>query len=397
LDSTFTWEIIPELQDVPKNLAPLFQPEFKYTIDMVHAFAETQIKFFTILKNNFGDNITSGLSGGYDTRLMLALMRKTGISPNLYVYGEDNSRDVKIAKMIARGENFKIQHINKDAYPKVGLEDYHEILSGNFYWFDGLGNTGIFDNGSDLDTRMQRAKGSPVQLNGIGGEIYRNNGKLPDQEIPVQHFIRSKYRLPDYSVATLLLEKDAFYCNLDEKLRATLSISGERMTREKVEMHYPFFLYKYCTSINSSINAQFSKTLTPFTEARFVYPSFIIPLQNKNYGVFHCSLIEFIDPDLTKYPFTKGFDFLKKISISKKERIDELFLKAYYSIKASNKSPDKSPENGHPYFLQEEYLKKVFGNMKNLSINRFLNLSHINNPKILSRALSIECLIQDTF
>jgi asparagine synthase (glutamine-hydrolysing) len=397
LDSKSIWKILPEIQETPKKLVPLLQPHSKNITEIVQAFAETQIEYFTMLKNNYGDNITSGLSGGYDTRLMLALMRKVGISPNLYVYGDDTARDVEIAKTIAKGEGLKLEHINKSNYPNVELHDFHEILSRNFYGFDGLGNTGIFDNGSDLDTRMQRAKGAAVQLNGVGGEIYRNNGKLPDQEITVQSFIRSKYRLPDYSMRTHPLEKDLFYSNLEEKLKATLSIDGERMTRQQVEMHFPFFLYKYCSSINSSINNQFSYSLTPFTEARFVYPSFIIPLRNKNFGVFHCSLIQCIDPNLTKYPFTKGFDFLNKINVSEKERIDELFLKAYYSIKASNSSPIKSPENRHPYFLQEEYLREIFGNTKNLFINRFLKLNQINNPKILSRALSIECLIQDKF
>lgn len=328
---------------------------------------------------------------------MLALMRKVGISPKLYVYGKDQSRDVKIAQSIAKGEQFDLVHINKHKYCRVPANAFYELITRNYYCFDGLGNTGIFDNGSDIDTRIGRTRTCSIQLNGIGGEIYRNNGKLPNQAISVKSFIRAKYRLGDCSMGAQWLDKEDFYLNLEKKLVAALSIEEERLTRQQIEMHFPFFLYKYWTSINCSINNQFSHALTPFTEARFVYPSFRIPIKNKDYGAFHCLLIERIDRNLMQYPFTKGFDFRTKIPGARNKNIDELLLKAYYSIKTYTTNKIESPGRPIPYYLQENYLKEIFGPRNSLFINQFLSVEKIKNPDVLSRALSLESVIQDTF
>lgn len=57
----------------------------------------------------------------------------------------------------------------------------------------------------------------------------------------------------------------------------------------------------------------------------------------------------------------------------------------------------RTPETARPYYLQEPYLQEIFGNTKSLALNDFLCLNTIENPKILSRALTLECLIQNRF
>ncbi len=395
LGSEYVWEVFPDIKKLTKKKEPASGMEFEDKKDFSQMIVRTQIEYFAMLKDLFGDNITAGLSGGYDTRLMLALMRKVGLSPKLYVYGRDQSTDVEIAKAIAKGEHFTIAHINKGHSDKVPIDVFYDILAKNFYAFDGMGNYGIFDNGSDLDARICRTRASDVQLNGIGGEIYRNNGKLPDQEMTVRQFIRSKYRLMEFPQGPEWLDREDFYLNLEGKLKAALSLDSETLSRPQIEMHYPFFVYKYWTSINCSINQQFSQALTPFTEARFIYPSFNIPIKHKDYGAFHCGLIKLIDPNLLQYPFTNGLDRLAEMPVAKDKHIDELFLRAYHSIKMAKKEKQPSPEPSLPYFMQENYLSQIFESIERLSINDFVMVGNIHDPNVLSRALSLECLMKD--
>jgi hypothetical protein len=49
---------------------------------------------------SFGDRVTCALSGGYDSRLILALLRRHGVSPRVYVYGPPGDKDVELARTI---------------------------------------------------------------------------------------------------------------------------------------------------------------------------------------------------------------------------------------------------------------------------------------------------------
>ena len=57
------------------------------------------IKYFKSVINNY-DQFSLGLSGGFDSRLLLALMLKCNIKPIIHTNGDSASGDVKIARDI---------------------------------------------------------------------------------------------------------------------------------------------------------------------------------------------------------------------------------------------------------------------------------------------------------
>src|SRR5882672_6835484 len=65
-------------------------------------------RYFAAVARGFGDRVRCALSGGYDSRLILAFLRRHGIKPNLYVYGRAAERDVQLAAEIARRERFPL-------------------------------------------------------------------------------------------------------------------------------------------------------------------------------------------------------------------------------------------------------------------------------------------------
>jgi asparagine synthase (glutamine-hydrolysing) len=62
--------------------------------------------YFVSVAKSFGDHVTCALSGGYDSRLILAMLRRHGIRPRVYVYGPPGDKDVSLARAIAEGEGF---------------------------------------------------------------------------------------------------------------------------------------------------------------------------------------------------------------------------------------------------------------------------------------------------
>ena len=58
--------------------------------------------YFAAVAKIFGNRVTSALSGGYDSRLILAMLRRHGVAPHLFVYGNAGDQDVRLATAIAR-------------------------------------------------------------------------------------------------------------------------------------------------------------------------------------------------------------------------------------------------------------------------------------------------------
>lgn len=358
---------------------------------MVDYVSNQYLELFNIITKTFGNNITTALSGGYDSRLMVALLRRNGITPDMYVYGKDNSSDVIIAKNIAKSEDFYIEHINKDSFDKIEIDDYADVIEKNFYFFDGLGNGGIFDNGTDVATRESRSLGGKLQLNGAGGEIWRNFWQLNSFEKKSIDFVRHKWDIFNYEAFTDEFSKKEYFTSFTKKLEKSINkISNKKkLTRKEMEISYPLFRYRYWQSIGNSTNLHFSNTLMPLMETSFLYPSFDLPIKYKYNGVFEASLINKIDPRLAKYPSNYGHNFIDNVSIKKRFRSlmmrnIPLIIKPYLRYKFSNNN-----EEIIPYFLDKKYLMQVV-DLDNAFISKYVNLHKMNDLDSFSRALTLE-------
>ena len=108
-------------------------------------------RYFGAVARSFGDRVRCALSGGYDSRLILAYLRRHGINPSVYVYGSAREPDVLLAQQIARGEGFALDVIDKDDRPLIPPLQFSEIAHRNFLATDGYGHAGIFHNGAETE------------------------------------------------------------------------------------------------------------------------------------------------------------------------------------------------------------------------------------------------------
>lgn len=275
------------------------------------------------LKGTFGEiadafdgHTDTALSGGYDTRLMLALLRAQHVQPDVHVYGRDTDVDVRIAKAIASGEGFPIAHTQKSPRGELPLDQVGETIARTFYAFDGAPNDGVFDDGSDLATRCQRCRTGRLMLNGGGGEVFRNFFYLPDRPMSIRQLLWSFYSQFDPATATGRFSEGAFHSLLGEKLRAAIGAPGERLTRSQVELAYPLFRCRFWMGRNNSLNSRFGSALTPFIDEQLVREAAEVPLAYKNFGVLEARLIALASPALAAYTSEYGFAFDKHPPLS---------------------------------------------------------------------------------
>ena len=404
LDSTRTWQISPQIGSQPKEVVPGPLPGSTMD-DRIARVSENLSGYFRILRDVFGDDVISSLSGGYDTRLLLALARNAGIRPRLFVYGPEDSGDVRVARAIAEGEGLELEHIDKSRFPRVPPDAFGEVVERNYYLFDGLGSTGVFDNGSDAATRIKRARQARLHLNGGGGEIYRGVWHVPDGRVSLEKFLNYRYGpvhivedFVDYSVCGDRFDRREFTAALGEKMKAALGVSRDWVTRREMMELYPFIRHKYWLSMNHSLDNQFSYALTPFAELRFVMESFSIPAEEKSHGRFEAALIRTLDERLAGYPSVYGFNFVDRAPWpgramkSMRQNLPYVLRPLIPFVRRKMQARRYRP----PFYLRGDYLEEIFAG-RDLQVRRYVDLEKVTDANMLSRILSVELLLRDSF
>ncbi|MFZ4535403.1 hypothetical protein [Propionivibrio sp.] len=391
LDSRKFWRHYPTMSQVERT--PVFD---SFTRDVSPSEVVEKVScelnaYYENLVKLFPQDIGSALSGGFDSRHMLALLRHAGATPSLYVYGTPDTSDVLVAKEITRGEKLSLDHIDKGASKKIDIDTFHESIERNLYFFDGIKPVGLIDDGSDLATRLARARDANLQLNGAGGEIYREIWNIPDKSVGLEKFLKMRFDQGFYGYCHGEFSADAYFAGLADKVRGILKIDGDTLPRQQAEMLFPFMRNKFAQS-NNAANSQISHSLLPFMEPRFVIPSFDIPIKYKYCGELHAALIRAADPALAKYNSAYGINFSDPIPWLYRMRLaGERHLPL--SLRLIKRAHGASKPQAMPYFLEKPYIESIV-DLNHLEISEYLDMSKIMNPEILSRALSVELLLQ---
>jgi asparagine synthase (glutamine-hydrolysing) len=274
--------------------------------------------WFGVVADAFGDNQDTALSGGYDSRLVLALLRNLGRRPRLHVYGRADDADVRIAQGVAAGEGIALEHQDKSRRPLPEARDFAAVVERNFQAFDGTPTDGIFDSGADLESRLTRARNGALMLNGGGGEIFRNFFYLPDRPYSVRELLWTFYSQFDPRSATGAFRESEHYALLERAVRQSIGGVADPLPRCQVERVYPYFRCGFWMGRNNSLNNRLGYALTPFIEPGLVTAAAKVPLRYKNHGRFEAALIAAADPALARYASAYGHDFVGPPSLKRR-------------------------------------------------------------------------------
>ncbi|MCF8474696.1 MAG: hypothetical protein K9G26_08370 [Emcibacter sp.] len=341
----------------------------------------------------FGDKIRTALSGGYDSRLMLSLLKNSGSNPHVYVYGPDNSPDVKIAQSIAKAENFTLDHINKGKYPTPSPDDYKNIVQDNFYALDGLPTESIFDFGANMKTRRKRAEQGHMVFNGGGGEIFRNFFYLPDGNFTITDLINSFYaRYANIQCQDVFDEKE-YRNNLRHKIKAALGVESDNLSRTEIEFAYPAFRLRYWTSRDNNNNTRLGSYLTPFISYKTIKQALTIPLSLKNHGTFQADLIKIISPTLASYLSDYGYAFDESVPNKIKLKNYLTYYRPTILRRYSYAIQHKMRKLILPKTLEPAFLNPIFPD-GTPHMDQYFKIENIKDVGMLSRIYTMEYLFR---
>jgi hypothetical protein len=345
---------------------------------------------FRIYAGGAGGPFRLPLSGGYDSRLLLALLLDAGVRPELFVYGPPYAPDIELACRVADGEGLALEHIDKneqvctlEATPR--MRRAHDCLDGWNVW-------GVFDSGVDVEDRLARAAEDRLLFNGSVGEIYRNFFNLPDGRYQLRHLVSVFYSYLMPRACTTAFDVHEYEAEMIADMRRALPTGERWMTRAEIEALYPLHRGRYWAARDAAINNRFGRTVFPFLEATIIEGTESIPLAFKQYGRLQARLIQIIRPSLAHYPTTRGFcpdEFIPWwYKLTSQLNIQRPTWLRPYSYRLRHRQSRVRPEH-----LREAVLRHVMD--PELPVMRaYFHPEHIHDPGVFNRICTMEWLSQ---
>ena len=344
----------------------------------------------------FGDDIFCPLSGGLDSRLVLAALRAAGSKPHLYVYGPNGSEDVEIAQAIGRAEGIRVEHINKGAHAAVAPEVFPELVEANFHQFDALPTYGnIFDNGGHAAAQFARHVGGALTASGGAGEIFRNFFYLPNHRIRPHALASTFFARFDSRDATDLFAPAEFLHVIEGKIADALGLADTRAPIDRLHLEevYPRVRAAALFGREISLEARFSPYLMPFLDQQLVAEAMTLPLHAKNAGRFEAQLIHAIDPALARHPSAYGHHFAGPPNL--RHRFDEWSTRvrppwvrrATYALRRRM----GAMHDEHGGLLSPDYMGRVI-DLEFPAMRRFFRMERIADSGMWRRIACLEYL-----
>ncbi|HEX4616333.1 MAG TPA: hypothetical protein VH230_10510 [Stellaceae bacterium] len=351
-------------------------------------------RYFAAVAASFGERVTCALSGGYDSRLILAWLRRHGISPRVYVYGPPGDKDVELARAIAEGEGFALEIVDKDKQLAFTPGEFGAVAYDNFLESDGYTWSGIFTNGAERTQRASRVNGNAVALNGGGGEIWRNFFYLLDRTYTPREILWSFYSQFDPETCSAAFDQEDYFRQLEGKLETLIGCPQPSLPRPLVEWLYHYFRCRAWDGRINNINNSYGYVALPFLEPAVTEHASVIPITWKHHGAYEAELIRRADPRLASYQSGYGHDFSRPPPLARRLTDYATYLRPpwlrrfAYRVKNRVRRPTQWPD-----YLQQEYRDAALPAGVQIMTELF-QLDRVADPAQTARILTLEYLIR---
>lgn len=267
-------------------------------LEIIHEHLKLRFK---MMSQVFGASIKAGLSGGFDSRLIAALLLEAKLDARYVVYGTESDSDVKIAQMICADLNLKLVHTDKSKFnlqqPALGWE----TLNSNMLFFDAFPVDGLFDRGADRLTRELHNSNGDLLLNGGGGEIFRNFFHLRDTSFSAADVFSTFYKSYLSSVFDSKVTGNRFAEQMISSITKSVQSTSLELSRPEIEKVYSIFRCVNWMARNNSIANQYGGFLTPLFDSFLVNYAAQLPIKLKDHGKFEAKLISRIFPKIARF------------------------------------------------------------------------------------------------
>ena len=359
--------------------------------DEIERALEAAKSYYSQIYAAFDGKVTAALSGGYDSRLSLALLRHHGVTPKLFVYGKSGSPDVSIAAEICRGESLPLDCVDRDARPILEPDEYWRNQDDAFHGLDGLTQYGYACAPYEFSHRQERVAGGLVSVNGGGGEIWRDFWKLPDRPMSADSFVNAYFGGRYSGLRQVKADSSEILDGIARKVRELVATPRHELDSSTIQSLYARLRLRFWQGKNNSVDNHVGYALTPFSECVFSVPAMEIPVSAKRDGWFERQMVCRISAKLASYPSAYGYSFVEGPGMV--DRIKSR-VTCYLPDRLRQARRVRAIDYSRSYFHANRYVQARFG-AGPLQVEKYFVLDELADPLAFSRALSIERMLRD--
>lgn len=300
--------------------------------------------FANMLKDNYGEtNISVLMTGGLDSRCMMASLLSEGISPAMY-YGVGNSplapttkEDLKVDKIYSEKFHLPLHVLDWSVPDKIS------VLWDTY--IEKYGDIGMMYASSPMVYEGMETINEPLVLVGCFGESYRNHYLVEGQEkmFSVDDILYGYY-LPGRNMKKILGDDE--YGKYVDRIRSKWNnVLQPYLKNGKFDQDYfavvEYWKRRYSDALVINFLNQSRYSITMMGEFDHLRYSFL-PVAIKNKAGFMIKLVNELYPEVLQVPIYSRYEY-------KKVNMDKLELEA----------PQEHKSNGS---LMKSSLRSVLGN-----------------------------------
>lgn len=263
---------------------------------------------------NEAGGVDIGLSGGYDSRLLVLLAKRhfEKVAAHSH-YHRETTADEIIARQIADSIGIPLYRCESARQPA-------EMDAGEFE--GNLADTAAFADArvildyswmSVFRTRQYRMsvfRDMRFTMNGLGGELYRNHDSLVLPEIDARGWARARILGPSVCPALPANRLDRLLDFILGKAGRLLDLDlTNRLSRADARRYYGELYSVYGAAVRMSIDNQLAFNLSPFLDARLRRASYRVLPHLGLGGRVERELIRRLNPAVAALPSTYGYAF----------------------------------------------------------------------------------------
>jgi asparagine synthase (glutamine-hydrolysing) len=270
---------------------------------------EAQDRLTLLVKNiigAFGGRVRCALTGGYDSRLIYALLRHHGLVPDLFTYRE-NDAEMALVTRLAAAEGVALEVIADETLSFPEADQFAAEADDNFHLSDGCFSVGIFNAHREHERRRHRSRHGCVFLHGGGGEVLRNFFMLPARPCTATEVARAGFAKFDAGICAGPFGLEAYIDHLAGKIAALAG--SRRFNRAVAEWLYATFRCRAWFGRENSLNCQHGESLVPFLFPEITQFAATIPVSYKASGTFEAELIARLWPPVAGLASQYGHGF----------------------------------------------------------------------------------------
>lgn len=340
------FEGIDEIANLSRKIPP--KCDEKYEVCLKEQINVLNRYFKSIKKLADNEGVDSGITGGHDSRLImaLALENEFNISFNTH-YRHNKNIEFETAKKVCTktGSDLKILPVKNPG--DMTADELDENFNKAYLFFDGLVRMHSFwtEEYNTMKYRKEILGEKNLGLSGIGGEQYRNEERFNRSSWNLYNTV--KYKIILNTCGNCFNDGKAFdetVKYIERKIRKKLSLGDKnRINRLEYKRYLNEVFIPGRLGARNNAENQLSFFLSPFTDYTVSNEAYKIVYNLGSSLQFEEDMIKEINPEIASAPSDHGFNFYEGEPLKNKIKsflidfLPDSLLHRYYSTKTSGR------------------------------------------------------------